>query len=208
MEKKPQEIESCSKNQVKSTRQSHRMHNLNSGLGANSGGDDSESLSHISDAEVFKYLNNKEEARYKRIIWEVMNRDYEQGKSQKRAKTTKKADLPKEVVKPSRKINTEKRLSSKINYDMLKKLEHEEVQEMEKGEDTDSHHGRRGDTQPNNEKINSESYSSAENDDDEFDYGNADNEDGGAIQDYNGITDYEIDDNGYGYEEEYDLGEY
>ncbi|EXB75134.1 hypothetical protein L484_025909 [Morus notabilis] len=39
--------------------------------------DESESFSDIDDAEVCKYLNNKKEARYKRMIWEAMNKDHQ-----------------------------------------------------------------------------------------------------------------------------------
>ncbi|PQM40263.1 uncharacterized protein Pyn_40939 [Prunus yedoensis var. nudiflora] len=42
-------------------------------------GDVSESLSDIDDAEVVGYLNSKQAALFKRMIWEAMNKDYNKG---------------------------------------------------------------------------------------------------------------------------------
>lgn len=77
---------------------------------------------------------------------------------------------------------------------------------MGKGEDLDSHRDLSGDTQLNNEKFNSKAYSSGENNNDEFEHENTCSEEADAIQDYCGITNYGIDDDGYNYDEEYDYG--
>ncbi|KAK6916923.1 hypothetical protein RJ641_017674 [Dillenia turbinata] len=80
-----------------------------------------ESFSNI-DAEIIGYLNNKEEMHYKRIIWEAMYKEDEKEKGRKRARETKKNAPAKRAAKTTSPKKTEKRLSSKINYDALKKL--------------------------------------------------------------------------------------
>ncbi|KAF4362489.1 hypothetical protein F8388_019772 [Cannabis sativa] len=192
---------------------------------------------------VFRYLNSNKVASYKRVIWETMNMDYQKiktfdcvddkpgdpesslnGTSQKRAKTAKKVD-PAKVVKPSQKKNNEKKLSSKINYDMLNKLEQrldlkgvsghslwlnmfyrnyndsvDHVQEIGFGE---------GGRTLDNEKFNSEAYSSGETNNNDFEHEKlGSEEEGDAIQDYYAITDYGMDDDGYGHYEEHDYEEY
>ncbi|KAF4400374.1 hypothetical protein CsatB_001418 [Cannabis sativa] len=168
--------------------------------GAKNGDANSRNLySSVSDAEVFRYLNSNKVASYKRVIWETMNMDYQKGTSQKRAKTAKKVD-PAKVVKPSQKKNNEKKLSSKINYDMLNKLEQDHVQEIGFGE---------GGRTLDNEKFNSEAYSSGETNNNDFEHEKlGSEEEGDAIQDYYAITDYGMDDDGYGHYEEHDYEEY
>ncbi|KAM1792458.1 hypothetical protein ACFX12_036312 [Malus domestica] len=85
-------------------------------------GDVSESLSDIDDSEVAGYLNSKEAARFKRLIWEVLNKNYDQRKSRKRARKAKKAPPAEKTAKVSTVINNKERLSSKIDFDALKKL--------------------------------------------------------------------------------------
>ncbi|BBH01260.1 hypothetical protein Prudu_011474, partial [Prunus dulcis] len=84
-------------------------------------GDVSESLSDIDDAEQAGAL-------FKRMIWEAMNKDYDKEKSRKRARMAKKATRakkPEKAVKVSTVMDTKNRLSSKINYDALDKLNEE-----------------------------------------------------------------------------------
>ncbi|CAN4125992.1 unnamed protein product [Withania somnifera] len=127
--------------------------------------DESENFSDIDDAEVEGYLHNEQEKRYKKIIWETMNREYleEQAAKEAAALEAKKqhesnlAKCPEEVLKfvasaaaslaksrkekqqkraaelknfgpaqtateATKQMLTKKRLSSKINYDVLEKL--------------------------------------------------------------------------------------
>uniref|UniRef100_A0A5B7B987 Putative transcription factor IIIB subunit n=1 Tax=Davidia involucrata TaxID=16924 RepID=A0A5B7B987_DAVIN len=130
--------------------------------------DESESLSDIDDVEVDGYLHNEEEKRYKKIIWEEMNREYleEQAakeaataaakeafqanlhncpedvqaaqelaaaaaaavaksrkeKQQKRAAEARNSVPAQTAAEATREMLTKKRLSSKINYDVLEKL--------------------------------------------------------------------------------------
>ena len=88
----------------------------------------------------------------------------------------------------------------------------DKVQETEKGEDTidtDSHHGCHSDTMLNGKKFNSEAYySSEEHNEDDFEHENLGSEEADADQDYYGVTDCGIDDDGYGYSEVFDFGEY
>ncbi|XP_011032208.1 PREDICTED: transcription factor IIIB 90 kDa subunit-like isoform X2 [Populus euphratica] len=130
--------------------------------------DESDGFSDIDDAEVDSYLHNEEEKRYKKIIWEEMNREYLQEQAAKEAATATlmkaweenfkncpedlqaarkldaavKADLAKSKKEIQQKrasearnlapaksaaeavhrMLTKKRLSSKINYDVLEKL--------------------------------------------------------------------------------------
>ncbi|XP_008225715.1 PREDICTED: uncharacterized protein LOC103325334 [Prunus mume] len=79
----------------------------------------------IDDAEVIGYLNIKQAVLFKRMIWEAMNKDYDKEKSRKRARMAKKATRAKKLekaVKVSTVMDTKNRLSSKINYDALDKL--------------------------------------------------------------------------------------
>lgn len=130
--------------------------------------DDSETLSDIDDVEVDGYLHNEEEKRYKKIIWEEMNKEYleEQAakeaaaaaakeayeanfkncsedmlaahelaaataaavaksrkeRKQKRAEEAKNSAVPQTAAEATRKMLVKKRISSKINYDVLEKL--------------------------------------------------------------------------------------
>ncbi|XP_021802237.1 uncharacterized protein LOC110746331 [Prunus avium] len=118
-------------------------------------GDVSESLSDIDDAEVVGYLNSKQAALFKRMIWEAMNKDYDKGKSRKRARMAKKAAPAKKsekAVKVSTVMDTKNRLSSKINYDALDKLNEELGYAPAFEEGTKSNCGSQGDMQLSNEK--------------------------------------------------------
>ncbi|KAG6591886.1 hypothetical protein SDJN03_14232, partial [Cucurbita argyrosperma subsp. sororia] len=104
--------------------------------------DESEDLGDVLDSEVKTYLNTKEEAHYKKIIWEQMNKDYLQEQAAKKeghdvvgaaaiVKKSKKRQRITEapINKPAqaetdttREILTKKRLSSKFNFDVLDKL--------------------------------------------------------------------------------------
>ncbi|KAI3928224.1 hypothetical protein MKW98_023825 [Papaver atlanticum] len=128
-------------------------------------GDESESLSDIDDDEVDGYLHNEDEKRYKKIIWEEMNKEYIEEQAAKEAaaaaaqeafeanfkncppgareiaaaslagvaKNKKERQLKKAAdaknmapaqtaAEATRQMLTKKRLSSKINYDVLDKL--------------------------------------------------------------------------------------
>ncbi|XP_062094743.1 uncharacterized protein LOC133800730 isoform X1 [Humulus lupulus] len=197
--------------QLQSTILSHPMHKFDTPTpaGAYNGDGDLKNLYGVSDAEVLRYLNNNKVASYKRVIWETMNMDYQKEKNQKRAKTAKKAGSTK-VVKSSQKINNEKKLSLKINYDMLNKLEQDEVLEMGTGEGMDSHHDHHYGSTLDDVKFNSEAYSSGEtiNDDDYQHEKLGSEEEDDAIEDYYAITDYGIDDDAYGHNEELDYEEH
>ncbi|KAM1319502.1 hypothetical protein TB2_004398 [Malus domestica] len=124
----------------------------------------SESLSDIDDSEVAGYLNSKEAARFKRIIWEVLNKDYDQGKSRKRARKAKKAAPLEKAAKVSTGMNNKERLSSKIDFDALKKLNEDLGPGFEGGTEsncpgfeggTESNCGSRGDERLSNQRRNS-----------------------------------------------------
>ncbi|CAL2261190.1 unnamed protein product [Prunus armeniaca] len=58
---------------------------------------------------VVGYLNSKQAALFKRMIWEAMNKDYDKGKSRKRARMAKKAapaKKPEKAVKVSTVMDT------------------------------------------------------------------------------------------------------
>ncbi|KAL5555413.1 hypothetical protein UlMin_037649 [Ulmus minor] len=218
MEKQSEQLESHPKSTSRSaktlvsTKQSHRLHNLHSRKRAfvevhDDENDESESLSDIDDAEVMKYLNSKKEADYKRNIWEVMNNDYLKRRPQKRSKKAKKDVPTKKEVNVSTKMD-EKSLRSKMNYEALKKL-HEWDHNSDKEEDIDSAY--HVDKQHTNEKLCSEAYSSGDNNDNEYEHENADDEVADATNDYYGITDLgdgDDDYNRYGYDGDFDFGEY
>ncbi|WCJ43549.1 Transcription initiation factor IIB [Euphorbia peplus] len=131
--------------------------------------DETDNFSDIDDAEVNEYLHTKEQAQCKKIIWEEMNREYleEQAakeaskgcpviaaalekarkeKQQKRAADAKNMVPPQSASEAAHQMLTKKRLSSKINYEMLANLFDEP-----------------GSNGPNSKKQRSESHS--DNDD-------------------------------------------
>ncbi|BBN70150.1 hypothetical protein Prudu_1440S000800 [Prunus dulcis] len=79
-------------------------------------------------ASLILTMQSKQAALFKRMIWEAMNKDYDKEKSRKRARMAKKATRakkPEKAVKVSTVMDTKNRLSSKINYDALDKLNEE-----------------------------------------------------------------------------------
>ncbi|KAL6005316.1 hypothetical protein ACLOJK_005880 [Asimina triloba] len=134
------------------------------GVGIN----ETESFSDIDDAEVDEYLHNEEEKRLKKLIWEMVNKDYveelaakeaaaaeareayaanfancsedvlaaqelaaaaaanvaksRKEKKQRRAEEAKNSKPAQTAVEAARNVLTKKRLSSKINFDVLEKL--------------------------------------------------------------------------------------
>ncbi|KAJ6755311.1 TRANSCRIPTION FACTOR IIIB 90 KDA SUBUNIT [Salix purpurea] len=146
---------------------------------------ESDGFSDIDDAEVDSYLHNEEEKRYKKIIWEEMNREYlqeqeakeaasatlkeaweenfkncpedlqaakkldaavkaELAKSkkemqQKRAAEAKNLVPAKSAAEAVHRMLTKKRISSKINYDVLEKLFEEPEAKDAKKLRTESH---------------------------------------------------------------------
>ncbi|PON47125.1 Transcription factor IIIB subunit [Trema orientale] len=99
--------------------------------------DESDGLSDIDDVEVSGYLNNEEEIRYKKTIWEEINRQYleEQAAkinngegdkvSKQRKERRQKQDSnanPQTAAEAARQMLSKKRLLSKVNLDMLEKV--------------------------------------------------------------------------------------
>ncbi|CAL2261184.1 unnamed protein product [Prunus armeniaca] len=105
---------------------------------------------------VVGYLNSKQAALFKRMIWEAMNKDYDKGKSRKRARMAKKAvpaKKPEKAVKVSTVMDTKNRLSSKINYEALDNLNEELGYALAFEEGTKSSCGSLGDMQLSNEEA-------------------------------------------------------
>ncbi|XP_050369489.1 uncharacterized protein LOC126787645 isoform X2 [Argentina anserina] len=161
--------------------------------------DVSESLSDIDDAEIAPYLNSKKEAFYKRIIWEAMNNDSVKGKG-KQARKPQKTSSPNKAVKISAEMDDGKKRSSKINYEILKNSNEEDVNHAPDFEES-SH----GDVEHSNDKFNSEAQSFGDTCEDEFDNENAFSEEAEGRQGYEDDDTYFANDdyNEYGYEDEY-----
>lgn len=127
--------------------------------------DESGNFSDIDDVEVDSYLHNEQEKKYKKIIWETMNREYleeqaakeaavleakkqhefilancpedvqkfaaataasvaksKKEKQQKRAAELKNTGPAQTAAEATKQMLAKKRLSNKINYDVLEKL--------------------------------------------------------------------------------------
>ncbi|XP_054800802.1 transcription factor IIIB 70 kDa subunit-like isoform X2 [Prosopis cineraria] len=113
--------------------------------------DESECLSDIDDLEIDLYLHNEEERRYKKIIWEKLNRDYLKEQTAKEAAAkrgfdgllasrelgtafaakSQKGKKKGQAAKSSGSVQLgpkaalslgKKRLSSKVNFEMVEKL--------------------------------------------------------------------------------------
>ncbi|XP_027080171.1 uncharacterized protein [Coffea arabica] len=65
---------------------------------------ESESLSEIDDAEVIGYLNTKHEMRYKRILWEAMDRGFSKAKKPKLKAELKRSTSVDKAAKATPKI--------------------------------------------------------------------------------------------------------
>ncbi|KAJ4840287.1 hypothetical protein Tsubulata_023408 [Turnera subulata] len=145
------------------------FHKVNGGDDASSKEvDESDNFSDIDDTEVDGYLHNEEEKRFKKIIWEEMNKEYleeqtakeaaeaaireawfekfknsperleaakeleaalaeaaaksKKERQQKRAAEAKNLMPPQSASEAAHRLLKKKRLSSKINYDVLEKL--------------------------------------------------------------------------------------
>ncbi|KAL6296543.1 hypothetical protein ACE6H2_004685 [Prunus campanulata] len=124
--------------------------------------------------QVVGYLNSKQAALFKRMIWEAMNKD------------------------------CDKRLSSKINYDALDKLNEELGYAPAFEEGTKSNCGSRGDMQLSNEKNSFEGSH-----DDDFEHeSNGYNEEDEARQGHDDDTYVANDEyNGCNYDDEYNYDE-
>ncbi|XP_062161216.1 uncharacterized protein LOC133868359 isoform X1 [Alnus glutinosa] len=204
--------------------------------------DESDGLSDIDDAEVSGYLNNEEEMRYKKIIWEEMNKEYLQeqaaaaaakmeasqalyencsdelraahelaaaaaaavAKSRKERK--RKQDVnpnpAQTAAEAAHQMLIKKRLSSKINYDVLetlfadkppsdsdKKLKPSNGDDNAKGK-SDGEKERDGDIADNYDELE-QGYEDMEQEDDMGTYGN--------------VMHFENEEDVYGYD--YDNGE-
>nr|XP_034895007.1 uncharacterized protein LOC118033968 isoform X2 [Populus alba] len=145
---------------------------------------DSEDLSDIDDAEIAGYLlHNEKEMEFKRTLWEMMNKKYLKGKQLKGAR---------------------KRSSSKINYDVLKKLLDDEPEEVPgKVEDNKHSNANYADSQQVDENSIPEGHSSGaseENDEHELDYGEID---AGNNDNYKDMY-FENEEDDYHYADDYD----
>ncbi|KAF2288100.1 hypothetical protein GH714_004393 [Hevea brasiliensis] len=97
-------------------------------------------LTGINDAEIVRYVRDEKEIELRKIMWELLQRDYSKRKRPQQEK--KKGAHAKKALKiggvdDQRKSNKKKTMSSKINYDMLKKLEEEISTSPEIGKDSD-----------------------------------------------------------------------
>ncbi|KAL8152374.1 hypothetical protein V2J09_010134, partial [Rumex salicifolius] len=133
-------------------------------------GDGSDKFSDIDDAEVDGYLHNEEETKYKKVIWEEMNREYleeqaakeaaiaaakeaemasfhncsedvlaarelaakvaanvAKSKKEKREKRAAESKTPQTAAEATHQMLKRKRLSSRVNYDVLKEIFDEPV---------------------------------------------------------------------------------
>lgn len=147
----------------------------------------------IDDAEIKGYLNTKKDMIYKNIIWEILNKRYLQGESQKQKQKQpgKEKNEKSEGAKRKKRINDEieeekkkQRLSSKVNFDVLEKLEEDEGEE-EGGN--------------KNEKVKT-IVESEEN------YGEEEDDYGDAIGGYHGNEEDEVE--GYSFNEDWDYEDY
>ncbi|KDP39637.1 hypothetical protein JCGZ_02657 [Jatropha curcas] len=195
--------------------------------------DESDNFSDIDDAEVDGYLHNEEEAQYKKIIWEEMNREYleeqaakeavaaaakeaweanfkncpedmqaakeleaavaaalaksKKEKQQKRAAEAKNSGPAQSASEAALQMLTKKRLSSKINYDVLEKLFDETGSKDPKKPRTESHSDNE-DKVPDhlgneNDDLGPENENEEEEDAEAYDYNN-DPYDENADQEY------------------------
>lgn len=159
------------------------------------------SVSAIDDAEIKGYFNTRKEMIYKKIIWEVMNKEYLQGKREKREEPRNKknkksaAERTNDESKKKKRVEHEmeekkkmkkQRLGSKINFDVLEKQEGEE----EKG-------GRKVETETEvSEKYVVETEENYSEENEQNDYENVY---------YEGEKDEE---QGYNFDEDYDFEDY
>ncbi|KAK4738486.1 hypothetical protein R3W88_002183 [Solanum pinnatisectum] len=192
--------------------------------------DESGNFSDIDDVEVDSYLHNEQEKKYKKIIWETMNREYleeqaakeaavleakkqhefilancpedvqkfaaaaaasvaksKKEKQQKRAAELKNTGPAQSAAEATKQMLAKKRLSNKINYDVLEKLF--------------------DDSAPENPKKARTAYDSTD------DYGvKSDNIDPEVDENYEHTfgedVHYGEDVGGYDYDQDYDLDDY
>ncbi|XP_011026774.1 PREDICTED: uncharacterized protein LOC105127248 isoform X2 [Populus euphratica] len=180
---------------------------------------DSEDLSDIDDAEIAGYLvHNEKEMEFKRTLWEMMNKKYLklqflifsilglywQGKQLKGARKVKKRTPSKKAIKIAGQTQNKKRSSSKINYDVLKKLLDDEPEEVPgKVEDSKRSNASYADSQQVDENSIPEGHisgASEENDEHEHDYGETD----AGNNDYSNDVYFENEEDDYHYAEDYD----
>uniref|UniRef100_A0A5B7AKV9 Putative transcription factor IIIB subunit-like isoform X3 n=1 Tax=Davidia involucrata TaxID=16924 RepID=A0A5B7AKV9_DAVIN len=172
--------------------------------------DETDSFSDIDDVEVNGYLNNEEESRYKKIIWEEMNKEYLQEQAtkeaaaaaafkdvnvasddlrcaqelaaaaaaavaksrekrrQKQALEAKNATPAQNAAEATCQMLIKKRLSSKINYDVLETLFDENLDPDAKRNRLNSDHDGNTTRQQLNEEEN-EADTTTNNDEPEQD---------------------------------------
>lgn len=166
---------------------------------------DSEDLSDIDDAEIAGYLlHNEKEMEFKRTLWEMMNKKYLKGKQLKGAIKVKKRTPSKKAIKIAGQTENKTSTSSKINYDVLRKLLDDEPEEVPgKVEDNKHSNSNYADSQQVDENSIPEGHSSGaseENDEHEHDYGETD---AGNNDNYNDMY-FENEEDDYHYAEDYD----
>ncbi|KAJ8762717.1 hypothetical protein K2173_012209 [Erythroxylum novogranatense] len=105
----------------------------------------SDDLSDIDEAEIAGYINNESQVEFRKMMWDLMYKNYLEGKQQKKAlrpkKGLKKSDNRSAKIGGGRHNKEEERamMSSKINYDVLKKaLEEGDKDEKEDKEGVSS----------------------------------------------------------------------
>ncbi|OVA11069.1 Transcription factor TFIIB [Macleaya cordata] len=204
-------------------------------------GDESESLSDIDDVEVSGYLHNEEEKRYKKIIWEEMNKEYledqaakeaaaaaakeayeanfqncseeaqalavaaaaavaksRKERQQKRAAEAKNAAPAQTAAEATRQMLTKKRLSSKINYEVLDKLFDDSMDsnntKKKRFESDTSDHPAKVEIKGKEEEPESDLV-----DNDEY----GEEGDGGDTYGYGDASNYGNEEEGYGYDDDY-----
>ncbi|KAJ4848731.1 hypothetical protein Tsubulata_043977 [Turnera subulata] len=167
----------------------------------------SEDVSGIDDSEIAGYLNCKRERQFKEIIWEAMNKKYLKARQLKTSRKAKKATPAEKAVKISGEKENKKRMSSKINYDVLKAFL-DEPEDFSKALDGSMNSGYEhvGDkTQQQNEKSIVEAHDSASNDkSEEYEDENehTDQSDADDYYHYGGDMHGEYENDGYDYLEE------
>ncbi|XP_059463581.1 uncharacterized protein LOC132192306 [Corylus avellana] len=178
--------------------------------------DESDGLSDIDDVEVSGYLNNEEEMRYKKIIWEEMNKEYRQEHAAAAAAKMEAAAVAKSRKERKRKQDVnpnpaqttaesahqmliKKRLNSKINYDVLETLFADKPASDTDKKVISSNGDDNGTAKGQNDGEKEHDGDRADNIYDELEQGYEDME-----QEDGNVFNFENEENGYGYGYGYD----
>ncbi|XP_017255344.1 uncharacterized protein LOC108225050 isoform X2 [Daucus carota subsp. sativus] len=76
--------------------------------GSNIMSGESDTFSDIDDLEIDSYIHSKKEQHYKKIIWEELNREYIEGRRQKRAEVVRNPVIPRIVIEATRQMLAKK----------------------------------------------------------------------------------------------------